>query len=71
MYIGAQGSGGFTGSKPTDHAWGGPAAAEFAGSVNSDIENGRFKKDAPPAQLYDLERTWLRPRTSIWRTRRS
>ena len=55
MYIGDQGSGGFTGSKPSDHAWGGPAAAAFAGSVNSDIENGRIKKDAPPAQLYDLE----------------
>ena len=55
MYIGARGSGGFTGSRPSDHAWGGPPAAEFAGSVNSDIENGRLKKDAPPAQLYDLE----------------
>ena len=22
---------------------------------NSDIENGKIKKDAPPAQLYDLE----------------
>jgi len=55
MYIGAQGSGGFTGSKPNQHAWGGPAAAAFAGSVNSDIENGRIKKNAPPAQLYDLE----------------
>ena len=55
MYIGARGSGGFTGSKPSQHAWGGPPAAEFAGSVNSDIENGRIKKNAPPAQLYDLE----------------
>ena len=55
MYIGARGSGGFTGSKLTDHAWGGPAAAEFAGSVNSDIENGKIKSDAPPAQLYDLD----------------
>jgi arylsulfatase A-like enzyme len=55
VYIGARGSGGFTGSRPKDHAWGGPPAAEFAGSVNSDIENGRLKKDAPPAQLYDLE----------------
>lgn len=55
MYIGSRGSGGFTGSKPHQHAWGGPAAAKFAGSVNSDIENGRIKKDAPPAQLYNLE----------------
>jgi len=55
MYIGARGSGGFTGSKPNQHAWGGPAAARFAGSTNSDIENGKIKKDTPPAQLYDLE----------------
>ncbi|MFH5806114.1 sulfatase-like hydrolase/transferase [Alienimonas sp. DA493] len=55
MYIDAQGSGGFTGSRPHHHAWGGPAAVEFAGDVNSDIRDGRIKKDAPPAQLYDLE----------------
>lgn len=56
MYIAARGSGGFTGSRPNQHAWGGPPAARFAGSVNSDIQNGRIKKNAPPAQLYDLEK---------------
>lgn len=55
MYIGAKGSGGFNGSEPHHHAWGGPPAAEFVGSVNSDFKHGRIKKDAPPAQLYDLE----------------
>ena len=55
MYIGARGSGGFTGSTPKQHAWGGPAAAKFAGSVNSDIRDGKITADAPPAQLYDLE----------------
>ncbi len=55
MYIGARGSGGFSGSKPSDHAWGGPPAVQFVGGINSDIENGRIKEDAPPAQLYDLE----------------
>ena len=55
MYIGARGSGGFSGSKPTHHAWGGPPAVAFVGGVNSDIENGRIKPNAPPAQLYDLE----------------
>jgi arylsulfatase A-like enzyme len=55
MYIPKRSSGGFSGGKPTDHAWGGVAAAAFAGSVNSDIENGRIREDAPPAQLYDLE----------------
>ena len=55
MYIPTQGSGGFRGSKPGDHAWGGPAAVALVGGVNSDMENGKFKEDAPPAQLYDLE----------------
>lgn len=55
MYIPAQGSGGFIGSKPNHHAWGGAPATAFVGSVNSDIENGEIKEDAPPAQLYNLE----------------
>ncbi|MCR9198839.1 MAG: arylsulfatase [Planctomycetaceae bacterium] len=55
MYIPRQGSGGFGGKKPKDHTFAGPAAASFVGSVNSDIEDGRIRKDAPPAQLYDLE----------------
>jgi arylsulfatase A-like enzyme len=55
MYIPGQGSGGFGGRKPGDHTFAGPSAASFIGSVNSDIEDGQIKKDAPPAQLYDLE----------------
>ncbi|MEM9016580.1 MAG: iduronate-2-sulfatase, partial [Verrucomicrobiota bacterium] len=55
MYIGAQGSGGFTGAKRGGHAFGGPAAVSYAGYENSDIENGKVKPNAPPAQLYDLE----------------
>lgn len=55
MYIPAQGSGGFRGFKPEHHAWGGPPAVAFVNGVNSDIENGKMKKDAPPAQLYNLE----------------
>ncbi len=54
MYIPARGSGGFTGTKPGEHTFAGPAAAGFVGSVNSDIENGTIKADAPHAQLYDL-----------------
>ena len=54
MYIPARGSGGFYGKKPGDHTFAGPAAASFVGSVNSDIENGEIKNDAPTAQLYDL-----------------
>ncbi len=55
MYIGAQGGGGFASKKPGAHAFGGPAAVTFTGRANSDIENGKIKKDAPPAQLYNLE----------------
>ena len=55
MYIPARGSGGFGGKTPKSHTFAGPAAATFVGSVNSDIENGRIKKDAPRTQLYDLE----------------
>lgn len=28
----------------------------FAGEMNNDIENGKIKEDAPPAQLYQLEK---------------
>jgi arylsulfatase A-like enzyme len=56
LYIGAQGGGGFTSGKHGAHAFGGPAAISFAGEINSDIENGEIRKDAPPAQLYNLEK---------------
>ena len=55
MYIPARGSGGFGGSKPHQHAWGGPPAVNLVGGKNSDFENGKYKKNAPLAQLYDLE----------------
>lgn len=55
MYIGAQGAGGFGGKRPGSHTFGGPAAISHVGRKNSDIENGKIKADAPPAQLYDLE----------------
>jgi arylsulfatase A-like enzyme len=54
VYIGAQGGGGFTGTKPGDHTLGGPAALKFTGEKNNDIEDGRIKPDAPLEQLYDL-----------------
>ena len=55
VYIGARGSGGFGGSKPTHHAWGGAAAVEFVGGTNSDIAGGKYKEGTPKAQLYDLQ----------------
>lgn len=54
MYIGAQGDGGF-GYNAKSHAKGGPGAIQFSGRVNSDIENGKIKNDAAPAQLYNLK----------------
>ena len=55
MYIPAKSDGGFRGSKPEQHAWGGAAVTTLVGTPNSDIENGKIKAGAPPAQLYDLE----------------
>ncbi len=55
MYIPARSDGGFRGSKPSQHAWGGAAVTTLVGTPNSDIEDGKIKEDAPPAQLYDLE----------------
>ncbi len=54
VYIGARGGGGFGADKPGEHAFGGPAALKFAGLVNSDVANGKFKPDSPDEQLYDL-----------------
>ena len=55
MYIPGRGSGGFVGKTPSSHTFAGPPAATFVGSVNSDIEGGKIRKNAPMAQLYDLE----------------
>ena len=57
MYISGKGSGGFTAAKRGGHPFGGPAAITIAGYKNSDIdiENGKIKPDASPAQLYNLE----------------
>ena len=55
VYIGARGNGGFTGKNVGDHLLGGPAATRFTKQVNSDIENGKIKPDAPKAQLYNLK----------------
>ncbi|MDD7985049.1 arylsulfatase [Lentisphaera marina] len=55
IYISGQGSGGFTVAKRGGQAFGGAAAISYAAYKNSDIENGKIKADAPPAQLYDLE----------------
>ena len=55
IYIPAKSDGGFGGSRPNQHAWGGPAVTALVGTPNSDIKNGKFIKNAPNAQLYDLK----------------
>ncbi len=55
VYIRAQGGGGFADPVQGHHAFGGPGAFSFTGQKNSDIENGKIKADASPAQLYNLE----------------
>ncbi len=54
MYIPAQGGGGFSNPNVGTHPFGGYPALHFAGQVNSDMENGKIKPDAPKAQLYNL-----------------
>ncbi|MFR9619828.1 MAG: arylsulfatase [Rikenellaceae bacterium] len=54
VYIPKQGEGGFGGSKPGMHGFGGAPAVTFEGLENSDIENGKFKADAPKTQLYNV-----------------
>jgi arylsulfatase A len=55
MYISSQNDGGFSGTKIGGHLLGGAATHLLTGQVNSDVENGKIKSDAPPAQLYNLE----------------
>ncbi len=55
MYISAQNSGGFPGTVIGEHELGGAAAHLLTLQVNSDVENGKIKADAAPAQLYNLK----------------
>lgn len=55
MYISAQGHGGFTGKKIGSHSLGGASAHLLTNQVNSDVDQGKIKTDAPAVQLYNLE----------------
>lgn len=61
VYIPQQGSGGFQGKKIGDHLLAGAAAFKLTEQKNSDIHNGKYLKDAPAEQLYNLK---LDPRQS-------
>lgn len=65
MFIPARGSGGFKAAKREAHAFGGAPAVSYAGRQNSDIVNGKYKPDAPKAQLYDLETDLAQTRNVI------
>ncbi len=56
VYIPAQGEGGFQQKNVGDHCFGNAAVLGFTGQVNSDIVSGKIRTDAPPAQLYDLDK---------------
>lgn len=55
MFISGQAGGGFSSKNEGDHGFGGPAAMPFTGQVNSDIEGGEIRPDAPAQQLYNLK----------------
>ncbi|MFK7851903.1 MAG: arylsulfatase [Akkermansiaceae bacterium] len=55
VYIPAQDEGGFQGEKLGDHLLGGAATQALTGLENSDVVDGKIRKDAPPAQLYNLK----------------
>ncbi len=56
LYIPAQDSGGFQGTKPGSHTFAGASTLPFTGRTNSDVIGGIVRHDAPPAQLYDLQK---------------
>jgi arylsulfatase A-like enzyme len=55
VYIPSKDEGGFQGKKVGDHLLGGAATQPLTKMVNSDVESGKIKVDAPPAQLYNLK----------------
>jgi arylsulfatase A-like enzyme len=65
MYIGARGSGGYNNKRDTEFVRGGPGAHLLTRQVNSDIQDGKLREDAPPVQLYDLEKD-LEQKTNLY-----
>ncbi|MBN36854.1 MAG: arylsulfatase [Opitutae bacterium] len=55
VYIPEQDEGGFQGKDIGNHLLAGAAAQKLTQLVNSDVQDGKVKEDAPPAQLYDLK----------------
>jgi hypothetical protein len=55
VYIPEQDEGGFQGKDIGNHLLAGAAAQTLTKLVNSDVQDGKVKEDAPLAQLYDLK----------------
>lgn len=55
VYVPDRDEGGFQGKQIGDHLLAGAAAQKLTKLVNSDVEEGEVREDAPPAQLYNLK----------------
>jgi arylsulfatase A-like enzyme len=55
VYVPNQDEGGFQGKEIGNHLLAGAAAQKLTKLVNSDVMKGKIRKDAPPAQLYNLK----------------
>ena len=55
VYIPEQDEGGFQGKEIGNHLLAGAAAQKLTKLVNRDVSAGKIRKDAPPAQLYNLK----------------
>lgn len=56
VYIAAQNEGGFQDTLVGSHTLGGAAATKLTKQVNSDIEAGKIRSDAPLKQLYNIRK---------------
>ncbi|MBL64532.1 MAG: arylsulfatase, partial [Opitutae bacterium] len=55
VYVPDRDEGGFQGKQIGNHLLAGAAAQKLTKLVNSDVEEGKIREDAPPAQLYNLK----------------
>jgi arylsulfatase A-like enzyme len=55
VYVPDRDEGGFQGKQIGSHLLAGAAAQKLTDLVNSDVQEGKIREDAPPAQLYNLK----------------
>ena len=66
VYIPDQDEGGFQGKNIGDHLLAGAAATKLTKQKSSDIQDGKIREDAPPAQLFNL-RDDPYQKTNVWK----